>query len=72
MINWGFSFRKMKENIDAMIGTRLIIIKAFATSVCAKAKINVILDPIIKIAFNSPGFPILMKSETALELKKIK
>ena len=45
-----------------MIGTRLIIIKAFATSVLAKAKINVMLDPIIKTAFNSPGFPILIKS----------
>ena len=49
-----------------MIGTRLIIIKAFATSVFAKAKINVMLDPIIKTAFNSPGFPILIKSDTAV------
>ena len=72
MINCGFSWRKINENIDAIIGTRLIIIKAFATSVFAKAKINVMLDPIIKIAFNSPGFPMLIKSETALELKKAK
>ena len=72
MINWGFSLRKINENNDAIIGTRLIIIKALATSVWAKAKINVMLDPIIKIAFNSPGFPILIKSETALEVKKTK
>ena len=64
--------RKINENIDAIIGTRLIIIKAFATSVFAKAKINVMLDPIIKTAFNSPGFPILIKSCAALALKKTK
>ena len=72
VINLGFSYKKINENIAAIIGTRLIIINALATSVLAKAKIKVIFDPTISKELMIPGFPIFLKSGIAFSLKKIK
>ena len=66
VITSGFSFKKIKEKIAAIIGTKLIMISAFATSVFASAITKVTLAPRTNSALMMPGTPILIKSSKAL------
>ena len=57
----GFSFKNINENIDAIKGTRLIIINALATLVFARARIKATFEHIINRALSNPGLPIARK-----------